>query len=138
MQQVLSDVLNEYIDYSNTDDASTSNALSTSTSGDYTNRHSLVDFSQYLTKKAPARSHQIPRLFEFFQSAQFNSMTSYLQEQNRFIVKQETTTATTGYKQYVCKPNYRNITAVHDVLQRIIEDIDGNINLHASKRILDK
>ena len=53
--------------------------------------HSVVDFSQYLTKKAPPRSQQIPRLFEFSQSAQFNSMTSYLQEQNRFAIKQETT-----------------------------------------------
>lgn len=67
-------------------------------------------------------------------------MTSYLQEQNRFVIKQETTTAavTTAYKQYVCKPNYRNITAVHDVLQRIIEDIDANYKLHSSKRILDR
>ena len=67
-------------------------------------------------------------------------MTSYLQEQNRFVTKQETTATTvaTSYKQYVCKPNYRNITAVHDVLQRIIEDIDASFQLHATKRILDK
>ncbi|CAF1622932.1 unnamed protein product, partial [Rotaria magnacalcarata] len=88
------------------------------------------------------RSQQIPRLFEFSQSAQFNSMTSYLQEQNRFALKQETTTTTataaTSYKQYVCKPNYRNITAVHDILQRIIEDIDASFKLYPTKRILDR
>ena len=138
LQQVLSDVLNEYIDYSNTLDGSSSNSLSTSNSNDYSNRHALIDFSQYLIKKAPARPQQIPRLFEFCQSAQFNSMTSYLQEQNRFVVKQETASISTGFKQYVCKPNYRNITAVHDVLQRIIEDVDVNIKLHPSKRILDR
>jgi hypothetical protein len=99
----------------------------------------LIDFSQYLTKKAPPRSQQIPRLFEFSQSAQFHSMTSYLQEQNRFVIKQETTKkSSASYKQYVCKPNYRNITAVHDVLQRIIEDIDANYKLHPTKRILDR
>ncbi|CAF4022274.1 unnamed protein product, partial [Rotaria sp. Silwood1] len=55
-------------------------------------------------------------------------------------MKQETSTTkqrTTTYKQYVCKPNYRNITAVHDILQRIIEDIDTNYTLHPTKRILD-
>ena len=68
-------------------------------------------------------------------------MTSYLQEQNRFVIKQDTSTTktpTTAYKQYVCKPNYRNITAVHDVLRRIIEDIDINYELHPTKRILDR
>jgi hypothetical protein len=119
-------------------DASSSNSSSTSSSTDYANRHSVVDFSQYLTKKAPPRSQQIPHLFEFSQSAQFNSMTSYLQEQNRFAIKHETTAIATSYKQYVCKPNYRNITAVHDVLQRIIEDIDNNYKLHSTKRILDR
>lgn len=138
LQQVLSEVLNEYIDYSNTGDGLSSNSLSASGSTDYANRHSVVDFSAYLTKKAPARPQQVPRLFEFSQSAQFNSMTSYLQEQNRFAVKQETTAVRATYKQYVCKPNYRNITAVHDVLQRIIEDIDANYKLHSSKRILDR
>lgn len=139
LQQVLSEVLNEYIEYNNTLDVSSSNSALISSSNEYTNRHSVTDFSQYLTKKAPPRSQQIPRLFEFSQSAQFNSMTSYLQEQNRFAIKQETTTAiATAYKQYVCKPNYRNITAVHDVLQRIIEDIDANFQLHPTKRILDR
>jgi hypothetical protein len=150
LQQVLSEVLNEYIDYSNTMDGLSANFLSASGSTDHTNGHAAVDFSQYLTKKPPARSQQIARLFEFSQSAQYNSMTSYLQEQNLFVVKQETTATTTttttstavgvgtGYKQYVCKPNYRNITAVHDVLQRIIEDIDINFKLHPSKRILDR
>ena len=138
LQQVLSEVLNEYIDYGNTLDGSSSNSLSASGSTDYNNRPSVVDFSQYLTKKAPSRSQVIPRLFEFSQSAQFNSMTSYLQEQNRFVIKHEVRTVATGYKQYVCKPNYRNITAVHDVLQRIIEDIDANFKLHPSKRILDR
>ncbi|CAF3443862.1 unnamed protein product [Rotaria socialis] len=140
LQQVLSEVLNEYIEYNNTIDGSSPNSSLVSSSTDYSNRHSVVDFSQYLTKKAPPRSQQIPRLFEFSQSAQFNSMTSYLQEQNRFVIKQETTTATaaTSYKQYVCKPNYRNITAVHDILQRIIEDIDASFKLHPSKRILDR
>ncbi|CAF3843763.1 unnamed protein product [Rotaria magnacalcarata] len=140
LQQVLSEVLNEYIEYNNTIDGSSPNSSLVSSSTDYSNRHSVVDFSQYLTKKAPPRSQQIPRLFEFSQSAQFNSMTSYLQEQNRFVIKQETTTATaaTSYKQYVCKPNYRNITAVHDILQRIIEDIDANFKLHPTKRILDR
>lgn len=140
LQQVLSEVLNEYIEYNHTIDGLPSNSLSNSHSADYTNHHSAIDFSQYLTKKAPARSQQIPRLFEFSQSAQFNSLTSYLQEQNRFVVKQETapSTMTTSYKQYVCKPNYRNITAVHDILQRIIVDIDSNIKLHPTKRILDR
>ena len=138
LQQVLSEVLNEYIDYSNTIDGLSSNSLTGSGSTDYGTRHSVVDFSPYLTKKAPARSQQVARLFEFSQSAQFNSMTSYLQEQNRFAVKQEATAVRTTYKQYVCKPNYRNITAVHDVLQRIIEDIDANYKLHSSKRILDR
>ncbi|CAF0878814.1 unnamed protein product [Adineta steineri] len=138
LQQVLSEVLNEYIDYNNTLDTSALNSSSTSNSTDYTNHHSVVDFSQYLTKKAPPRSQQIPRLFEFSQSAQFNSMTSYLQEQNRFAIKHETAAVATGYKQYVCKPNYRNITAVHDILQRIIEDIDTNFKLHPTKRILDR
>ena len=135
LQQVLSEVLNEYIEYNNPVDGLSSNSLSNSNSTDY---HSVVDFSQYLTRKAPPRAQQIPRLFEFSQSAQFNSMTTYLQEQNRFAVRQETNTTATAYKQYVCKPNYRNITAVHDILQRIIEDIDNNIKLHASKRILDR
>jgi hypothetical protein len=141
LQLVLSEVLNEYIDYNNTLDTSSLNSSSISNSTDYTNHHSVVDFSQYLTKKAPPRSQQIPRLFEFSQSAQFNSMTSYLQEQNRFAIKQDpttTTAATPAYKQYVCKPNYRNITAVHDILQRIIEDIDANLKLHPTKRILDR
>jgi hypothetical protein len=138
LQKVLSEVLNEYIEYNNTIDGLSSNSLSNSNSTDYTNHHSVVDFSPYLTKKAPPRSQQIPRLFEFSQSAQFNSMTTYLQEQNRFAIKQETTTTATAYKQYVCKPNYRNITAVHDILQRIIEDIDTNIKLHPTKRILDR
>jgi hypothetical protein len=137
LQQVLSEVLNEYIEYNNAVDGLSSNSLSTSNSTDY---HSVIDFSQFLTKKAPPRSQQIARLFEFSQSAQFNSMTFYLQEQNRFVIKQETTPTkiTTSYKQYVCKPNYRNITAVHDILQRIIEDIDSNIQLHPTKRILDR
>jgi hypothetical protein len=39
-------------------------------------------------------------------------------------MKQETSTIGTPSKQYVCISNYRNITAVHDVLQRITEDID--------------
>ena len=46
-------------------------------------------------------------------------MTSYLQEQNRFVIKEETSTnktPTTAYKHYVCKSNYQNVTAVHDVL----------------------
>ncbi len=138
LQQVLSEVLNEYIEYNNTIDGLSSNSLTNSNSADYTNHHSVVDFSQYLTRRAPPRSQQIPRLFEFSQSAQFNSMTTYLQEQNRFAIKQETTTTSAAYKQYVCKPNYRNITAVHDILQRIIEDIDTNIKLHPTKRILDR
>jgi hypothetical protein len=65
-------------------------------------------------------------------------MTSYLQEQNRFVIKQNTSSSKTTYKQYVCKPNYRNVTAVHDVLRRIIEDIDINQKLHPTKRILDR
>jgi hypothetical protein len=71
-------------------------------------------------------------------------MTSYLQEQNRFIIKQDpsssnpTKKSSTTYKQYVCKPNYRNVTVVHDVLRRIIEDIDLNYKLHPTKRILDR
>lgn len=141
IQQVLSDVLTEYIDYDDINNAFSSDHLSTSDSADYTSVPSMIDFSLYLTKRPPLRSPQIPQLFDFSQSAQFNSMTSYLQEQNRFIIKQETSTTktrTTAYKQYVCKPNYRNITAVHDVLQRIIEDIDFNYKLHSSKRILDR
>ncbi len=141
LQQVLSNVLNEYIDYNNSLDTLTSNSSSTSNSTVYANRPSLIDFSQYLTKKGPPRSQQIARVFAFSQSAQFNSMTSYLQEQNRFAIKQEssaTKTASVAYKQYVCKPNYRNVTAVHDVVQRIIEDIDVNYKLHSTKRILDR
>lgn len=117
------------------------NSFSLSNSTDYTNRHALTDYSQYLTKKSPPRPQQIARLFEFSQSAQYNSMTTYLQEQNRFLIKQEATTtpiATAAYKQYVCKPNYRNITAVHDILQSIIEDIDANCKLYATKRILHR
>ncbi|CAF1246478.1 unnamed protein product [Rotaria sp. Silwood1] len=141
IQQVLSDVLSEYIDFDNVLEPLSSDSSSTLHSTDYTDRPSLIDFSHYLTKKAPARSQHIPRLFEFSQSAQFNSMTLYLQEQNCFAMKQETSTTkqrTTTYKQYVCKPNYRNITAVHDILQRIIEDIDTNYTLHPTKRILDR
>ncbi|CAF1123910.1 unnamed protein product [Rotaria sordida] len=141
LQQVLSDVLSEYIDFDNLLDTSSFGSSSISHSNDYTNRPSLIDFSQYLTKRAPPRSQQIPRLFEFSQSAQYNSMTLYLQEQNCFVLKQEASTTkqrTTTYKQYVCKPNYRNITAVHDILQRIIEDIDTNYKLHTTKRILDR
>jgi len=113
-------------------------------STDYANHPSLMDFSQYLIKKGPPRSQQIPRVFEFAQSAQFNSMTTYLQEQNRFVIKQDplssstTKVPSTIYKQYVCKPNYRNVTTVHDVLRRIIEDIDNNQQLHPTKRILDR
>ncbi|CAF1341274.1 unnamed protein product [Adineta ricciae] len=138
LQQVLSEVLNEYIDYNNTLDTSALNSLLIPNGTDYNNHHSVTDFSQYLTKRAPPRPQQIPRLFEFSQSAQFNSLTSYLQDQNRFAIKPETTAVATAYKQYVCKPNYRNITAVHDILQRIIEDIDVNVKLHATKRILDR
>jgi len=138
LQQVLSDVLHEYIDYNNTLDTVTTNSSLISSTTDYTNRPSLIDFSQYLTKKGPPRLQQIPRLFDFSQSAQFNSMTSYLQEQNRFVIKQNTSSSKTTYKQYVCKPNYRNVTAVHDVLRRIIEDIDINQKLHPTKRILDR
>ncbi|CAF3633426.1 unnamed protein product [Rotaria socialis] len=142
LQQVLSDVLFEYVDYNNTLDTLSFNSSSTLNSTDYTNHSSLIDFSQYLMKKPiPPRSQQIPRLFEFSHSAQFHSMKSYLHEQNRFIIKQEaskTQQSTIAYKQYVCKPNYRNITAVHDVIQRIIEDIDINYKLHPTKRILDR
>ncbi|CAF4827876.1 unnamed protein product, partial [Rotaria magnacalcarata] len=80
-------------------------------------------------KKPIPRSQQIPRLFEFSHSAQFNTIKSYLHEQARFVIKQEvskTQQSTIAYKQYVCKPNYRNITAVHDIIRRIIEDIDIN------------
>lgn len=142
LQQVLSDVLYEYIDYNNTHAAGSSDDLSASTSNEYNNTPSFIDFSQYLTKRAPPRSQYIPRLFEFSQSAQFNSMTSYLQEQNWFVIKQGSSSNTkklsTSYKQYVCKPNYRNVTVVHDVLRRIIEDIDINYKLHPTKRILDR
>src|SRR5689334_15113569 len=72
LQQVLSDVLNEYIDYNNTMDSSSSNSALTTSSTDYANRPSLIDYSQYLTKRAPPRPPQILRLFEFSQSAQFN------------------------------------------------------------------
>ncbi|CAF1537970.1 unnamed protein product [Adineta ricciae] len=141
LQQVLSDVLNEYIDYHNTMNTLTTNSSSISDTTEYADRPSLIDFSHYLTKKAPARPHQIPRIFAFSQSAQFNSMISYLQEQNRFIIEQKSSTTKTpsiAYKQYVCKPNYRNVTVVHDVLQRIIEDIDMNYKLHPTKRTLDR
>ncbi|UJR07853.1 hypothetical protein I4U23_012136 [Adineta vaga] len=141
LQQVLSDVLNEYIDYHNTMNTLTSNSSLSSLSTDYADRPLHIDFSHYLTKRAPPRSLQIPRIFSFSQSAQFNSMISFLQEQNHFVVKQENSTTKTSsiaYKQYVCKPNYRNVTVVHDVLQRIIEDIDMNYKLHPSKRILDR
>ena len=143
LQQVLSDVLHEYIDYNNTLDRETLDPSLTSSTTDYANHPSLIDFSQYLTKRAPPRSQQIPRLFEFSQSAQVNTMTSYLQEQNRFVIKQDsssipTKTSSTTYKHYVCKPNYRNVTVVHDVLRQIIEDIDLNYKLHPTKRILDR
>lgn len=131
----------EYIDYNNTLDTLSSNSSTTSDSNDYTNHSSLIDFSHYLMKKGSSRSQQISRLFKFSQSEQFNTMTSYLQEQNRFIIKQEsskTKQSTTLYKQYVCKPNYKNITAVHDVVRRIIEDIDLNYQLESPHRILDR
>ncbi|CAM2702697.1 unnamed protein product [Rotaria socialis] len=66
---------------------------------------------------------QIPHLLEFSQSALFNSMTSYSQEQSRFVIKQETTPTkiATSYKQCL-----------------IIEDIASNIQLHPTKRILDR
>ncbi|CAF2058801.1 unnamed protein product, partial [Rotaria magnacalcarata] len=122
LQQVLSEVLNEYIEYNNTIDGSSPNSSLVSSSTDYSNRHSVVDFSQYLTKT----HHHVHNKFH----------------QNRFALKQETTTTTataaTSYKQYVCKPNYRNITAVHDILQRIIEDIDASFKLYPTKRILDR
>ncbi|CAF2150380.1 unnamed protein product [Rotaria magnacalcarata] len=38
----------------------------------------------------------------------------------------------------VLNENKRNINAVHDILQRIIEDIASNIQLHPTKRILDR
>lgn len=141
VQEILSDVLNEYIDYHNTLNTLTTNFSSAELAEDYANGPSLIEFSQYLTKRAPPRSAHIPRMFAFSQSAQFNSMLSYLQEQNRFIIQQDaskTTSPSMVYKQYVCKPNYRNVTAVHDVLQRIIEDIDMSYKLHPSKRILDR
>jgi hypothetical protein len=67
-------------------------------------------------------------------------MTNYLQEQNRFVIKSDPQMkkSPTTYKQYVCKPNYRNVTVVHDILRRIIEDIDLNYKLHPTKRILDR
>ena len=134
LQQVLSDILHEYIDYNDTIDTFHLQSSSTTTIN-------TTDFSQYLTKRAPIRSQQVPYLFEFSQSAQFSSLTAYLQEQNRFTIKQDSSIANVSsinYKQYVCKPNYRNITVVHDILQRIIEDIDQNVSLHSSKRILDR
>ena len=135
LQQVLSEVFNEYIDYNNTAELMFSNPA------EYADRPSLIDFSQYLSKKGAVvtRSQPVPPLFQFSQSAQFNTMTSYLQEHNRFLVKQETSKApVSAYKQYVCKSNYRNITVVHDVLRRIIDDIDTSYEFHPSKRILDR
>ena len=52
LQQILSDVLNEYIDYNNTLDSITSTTSSTSSTTEFVNRPSLIDFSQYLTKKS--------------------------------------------------------------------------------------
>ncbi|CAF0822807.1 unnamed protein product, partial [Didymodactylos carnosus] len=147
LQLVLSEVLNEYIDYNNT--------VEFPPQQDYSHHHhSLIDFSPYLTKKYTPQQRSQQKLFEFQHSAQVVSMTNYFQEQNRFLPSQPTpaipstvpadsttaaSTSTAGiYKQYVCKPNYRNITTVHHVLQRIIDDIDQNIKLHSSKRILDK
>ena len=141
VQQVLSDVLNEYVDYNVAYDTLSSSSSSISNLTDYTNQSSLINFSQYLMKKPPLRSQEIPYVFEFSQSEQFHTMTSYLQEQNRFVIKQEISTMKSGtnaYRQYVCKPNYRNIIVVEDILQRIIDDIDNNCQLHPTKRILDR
>ena len=143
LQQVLSEILYEYIDYHHTHERKDSDGTLTSSGNEYVNRLSTIDFNQYLVKRAPTRSQQIPRLFQFSQSAQFNSMASFLQEQNWFVIKHDSPSNTKkthsiNYKQYVCKPNYRNVTVVHDVLRRIIDDIDKNCKLHPSKRILDK
>ncbi|CAF3300561.1 unnamed protein product [Rotaria socialis] len=61
---------------------------------------------------------QIPHLLEFSQSALFNSMTSYSQEQSRFVIKQETTPTkiATSYKQFKCLPPYAD-----DFCQAIID-----------------
>ncbi|CAF5155602.1 unnamed protein product, partial [Rotaria sp. Silwood1] len=52
IQQVLSDVLSEYIDFDNVLEPLSSDSSSTLHSTDYTDRPSLIDFSHYLTKKS--------------------------------------------------------------------------------------
>lgn len=139
IQQVLSEVFYEYVDYQNRTDVKVD--VSSTEHEEFSVQPYLTDLSQYLTKKAPARSSTIPRLFQFTHSAQIDAMNSFLEEQNRYLVKldpSKTKTSLGTYKQYVCKPHYRNITFIHDVLRRIIEEMDETFPVEPSKRILDR
>ena len=129
---MLSDVLHDYVDYNDTIKEIPLSAVS-----EYPDRSTAIDWSAYLTKRGPARPATVARLFQFSHSAQVDSMTSYFQEHHRFLVKPERSN-TTIYKEYVCKPNYRHITVIYDVLRRIIQDIDIHASLHPSKRLLDR
>ena len=128
MQQVFVDILHEYVDFNNTTDVKTDDEPE-----DFVERASFSDVSQFLTKKPSIRPTTISRWFQFAHSAQRQSMDSFLEDQNQFAVKTNPT-----YKKFVCKPHYRNITAVHGVLRRIIREIDENSSLEASQRILDR
>ena len=131
LQQVLSDVFHDYVDYNNTV------KTPLSTAPEFVDRSSLVDWNVYFTKRVPTRSSAARQLFQFSHSGQVDSMTSYFEEHHRFLAKAERSN-TTIYKEYVCKPNYRHITVIYDVLRRIIQDIDLHASLHPSKRLLDR
>ena len=131
LQQVLSDVFHDYVDYNNTIKTPLSSAP------EFVDRSSLVDWNVYFTKRVPTRSSVARQLFQFSRSGQVDSMTSYFEEHHRFLAKAERSN-TTIYKEYVCKPNYRHITVIYDVLRRIIQDIDLHASLHPSQRLLDR
>ncbi|CAF2086181.1 unnamed protein product [Rotaria magnacalcarata] len=80
----------------------------------------------------------------------FNETLDYLQKQfhrivlrtTQHIIENNFVLHSNNWQQNfvneVLNENKRNINAVHDILQRIIEDIASNIQLHPTKRILDR
>ena len=96
---------------------------------DHIDETTFIDYSQYLTKKSLARSTNNLRLFQFSKSAQEQMNSSFDQQRNQLSSRLNID------KQYVYKPNYRNITIFHDVLQGIIQEINSQC---PSQRLLDR
>ncbi|UJR38316.1 hypothetical protein I4U23_030986 [Adineta vaga] len=130
----------EYLQIQTTENQRYTSTINSSSLSNSNNYHSVIDFLQYFTKKVPPRSQQIPRLFEFSHSAQFNSMTSYLQDQNRFAVKPETSTAISSkYISFAYIFIIKLTEFIRDrFIGRVIKDICESAQLSSSSTIADQ